>query len=255
MKLTRIEEYINSLFKTTDNPEYHSESGVTYDAIKNIERIGYCTNLTPSVIEKAKTQGVDLIITHHDAWDFIPDLKEVCTGKLKEYGISHYYNHLPLDDCEFGTNDSLVEKLGLNLVEKTHEFDGFKFGRIGEYEEKIEFTQLVSVLEKSLDESVKSWQFNDRKVKRVGLVCGNGGQVDCMKVAVDKSCDVYITGENDLYTIQYAQLKGLNLIIGSHTFTELFGIENLALKLKSRFEEIEIVKIQEEHLETQFNRR
>jgi len=191
----------------------------------------------------------DLLITHHDAWEEIYDLREACTEKLKEYGISHYYNHLPLDDCKFGTNDSLVEKLELKLIEKTHEWEGFLFGRVGEYEEEIEFSALVEKLETLLDEPVKSWQFNDRKVKRVGLVCGAGGQTACLKVAVDKGCDVYITGENDLYSIQYAQFKKLNLIIGSHTFIELFGIENLAMKLKDKFEELDVVRVYEAHLE------
>ena len=49
------------------------------------------------------------MITHHDAWEFIYGLKETCKEKLFEYNISHYFNHLPLDDCDFGTNNSLIE--------------------------------------------------------------------------------------------------------------------------------------------------
>lgn len=63
-------------------------------------------------------------------------------------------------------------------------------------------------------------------MKRVGLVCGNGGPTACLKESVENKCDVYITGEHNLYTIQYAKFKGKNLIIRSHTFTEIFGIES-----------------------------
>lgn len=83
----------------------------------------------------------------------------------------------------------------------------------------------------------------------MGLVCGGGGLTPDVKIAYEKNCDVYITGEKILYTIEYAQFIGMNLIIGSHTFTEIFGIEGLAKKIASHFSDIEIVRLHEDHLE------
>jgi len=83
----------------------------------------------------------------------------------------------------------------------------------------------------------------------VGVLCGNGGPTACLRESVENKCDVYITGECNLYTIEYAQLKGINLIIGSHTFTGLYEIENLALKLKKSIIELEVVRFNEEHYE------
>jgi putative NIF3 family GTP cyclohydrolase 1 type 2 len=80
-------------------------------------------------------------------------------------------------------------------------------------------------------------------------LCGGGGLTPDVKEAIDKQCDVYITGEKVLYTIEYAEFKNLNLIIGSHTFTELLGIESLALKIKEKYDDLEIFKIDEKHLE------
>ena len=57
------------------------------------------------------------------------------------------------------------------------------------------------------------------------------------------NCDVYITGEKVLYTIEYAKLAGINLIVGSHTFTEVFGVESLAKKIKDKYKDIEIVRL------------
>jgi len=249
MKLDQIVECIEGLFETTSNPNFKAESGVTVDSSKDIKTVGYCTNLTLEVIEKAKLNSVDLIITHHNAWGFIYGLSAACTEKLQEYEISHYYNHLPLDDCDFGTNDTLLERLNLKIIEKTHEEDGFFCGRVAEFDEAIEFSELVSKLETLLEEPVKAWQFNDRKVKRIGLVCGGGGLTPHLKIGVDKGCDVYITGEKILYTIEYAQHVNMSLIIGSHTFTETLGVESLVVKLKERLETLEVVKIEERHLE------
>lgn len=38
-------------------------------------------------------------------------------------------------------------------------------------------------------------------------------------------------------------------MIGSHTFTEVFGIESLAKKIKDKFNDVEIIRLKEEHLE------
>lgn len=249
MRLIELEEYIISLFDTSDNECFKEESGVTLRGTEDIKRIGYCTNLTLDTVEEARKNNVDLMITHHDAWDFIYGLKDACKEKLLEYNISHYFNHLPLDDCDFGTNNSLIKKLGLKIIEKSHEEDDFYCGRIAEFNEGITFGELVQRLEAILEEPVKAWKFNDRKIKRVGLVCGGGGLTTDVKEAVDKNCDVYITGEKTLYTVEYAQFSGINLIIGSHTFTEIFGVESLAKKIKNKYEDIEIIRLKEEHLE------
>jgi len=251
MQLNKIEEYIITLFDTINNKQFHDESGVTIEVNRDIKKIGYCTNLTLQTIENAKKCEIDLLITHHDAWDFMYGLKEACLEKLQEYQIAHYYNHLPLDDCNFGTNDSLVNELGLKVIEKSHLEDGFYCGRIAEFENQISLSELVKKLEIILKEPVKAWKFNDRSIKRVGIVCGGGGLTPDVKEAIDKQCDVYITGEKILYTIEYAEFKKLNLIIGSHTFTEIFGVESLVKKIKHKFDEIEIVKINEKHLEAE----
>jgi len=249
MNASQIAERIDRLF-TVSNPEvYGDESGITYDAGNSVDKIGYCVNLTLETIDQAKSHGVDMMITHHPAWDEIYGLKEACLDKLAAYGISHYYNHLPLDDCSFGTNDSLLSALGLKIVERTHEWEGMYFGRVAEYDQETDFNQLVKELESLLGEPVKSWQFGKNKAKRVGLVCGNGAPTECLKESVENQCDLYMTGECNLYTIQYAQLKGINLIIGSHTFTEIFGVQSLAKRLSEGTEDLEIVQLEEKHYE------
>lgn len=249
MRLKEIEQYILELFTTKDNEYFYEESGITVRGTEDVKRIGYCTNLTLDTIEEARRNNVDLMITHHDAWEFIYGLKETCKEKLLEYNISHYFNHLPLDDCDFGTNNSLIEKLGLQIVERTHEADGFFCGRIAEFKEEVIFEELVKKLENILEEPVQSWKYKDRRIKRIGLVCGGGGSTTAVREAVKRNCDVYITGEKVLYTIEYAKLAGINLIVGSHTFAEVFGVESLAMKIKDKYKDIEIVRLKEEHLE------
>ncbi|WP_255351325.1 Nif3-like dinuclear metal center hexameric protein [Caloranaerobacter sp. TR13] len=105
---------------------------------------------------------------------------------IKKAGLL-YFNHLPLDDCDFGTNNSLLEKLGLQIIEKSHEEDGFYCGRIAEFKEEITLEELVKELENVLGEPVKAWRFKAGGIKRVGLVCGGGGLTSDVKIAVSRA--------------------------------------------------------------------
>lgn len=249
MNLTQLHNSINQLFSTRDKESFKNESGVTVDTDKEIKRIGYCVNLTMEIVEQAIFNKVDLIISHHDAWDFIYGMKDACSKKLEEHNIGHYYNHLPLDDCDFGTNERLSRALGLENIKRDFEYEGFYCGRFGNYSSPIEHKELVEKLETILDEPVKAWQFHDRKIKKVGIVCGGGNDTILLKNAFDNECDVYITGEKTLYTVQYAKFVNMNLIVSSHTFIELLGIEGLANEIKRKHAEIEIVRLNEEHIE------
>lgn len=249
-KLEEIVKYIDSKFRTSNNDDYKEESGVTYNADMTIEKIGYATNLTPEVIKLATKQKVDLILTHHDAWEFIYGLKDECRRFLEEYGISHYYNHLPLDDCEFGTNSSLALELGLVEVKKVCEKDGYMCGVIGEYKEGKTFEEFLELAENKLEEKVQSWKFSGNRINRVCILCGAGHLTSDMKEAVGERCDLYITGEKMLYTVEYAKLNNMNLVVGSHTFIELFGVKSMAEMVLDQFANLEVVLLLEQHLET-----
>lgn len=252
MRLADVEEFIESLFDTKSNDLFDRESGVTARGAEEIKRIGYCTNLTLDTVEEAVRNDVNLMVTHHDAWDSMFGLKEACRERLLEAGISHYFNHLPLDDCDFGTNNSLAERLGLRVVEKSHLEDGFHCGRLTEFGEAVTFECLVGRLESILEEPVQAWKSRRSPIRRVGLVCGGGGSTPDVREAFEKGCDAYITGERTLYTIEYARFVGMDLIIGSHTFTEVFGVESLAKIIEQGFRGTEIVRLTEDHLEAQF---
>lgn len=251
MKTKDIIERLEKMFPTSGTEGFDSETGLTHDAGKAVSKIGYTTNLTPDVIEKAKAMGVDLILTHHDAWKFIYGIKEKCMEMLKAYGISHYYVHLPLDDADFGTNSALAERLGFKVTKKMNDCEGFKCGVLAEIEDGISLKVFVERAEKLMGEKVQTWQFNDRLIKRIHIICGAGFITTDMKEGVDEGVDLYMTGERILYTVEYAQLHEVNLVVGSHTFVELPGVESMVMKLVEQLNGIEACLIEERHIEAE----
>ena len=72
---------------------------------------------------------------------------------------------------------------------------------------------------------------------------------DFIKEAVDRGCDVYITGEKSLYTVEYAKFVEIDLLIGSHTATELPGVESFARKVAEKFPDVRLVHLHEERID------
>ncbi|QGR00108.1 Nif3-like dinuclear metal center hexameric protein [Paenibacillus psychroresistens] len=251
METTQFKKTIEMFFGNLLTQFEEGDEFAFYDyGPKVINRIGYSTNITPEIVIQAQENKVDLIITHHDAWDFVFGMKEKCHTLLKEYGISHFFVHLPLDYAEFGTCSSMFKALGINeLIQQSNHHEGRSIPGVGEFKVPITFEQLNEKIRIVLNEDIKSWKNSEKIIKRVGMITGAGNSTKNLRDALDARCDVYITGEKILYTIQYAKFVGMNLIVGSHTFTEIFGVKTLTEKLKEKFIYLDIVELIEEHFE------
>lgn len=249
MNISQFRTTITKLFPEELLKEFERDFGFLNTSDGRISTVGYATNISLEVIDRAAALDIDLIITHHDAWDFIYGLREACVNKLKEYNISHFFIHGPLDFIPFGTCVALMDVIGIDCVKQHSFYEEDEFPGIGEFNEPILFKDLIQKIRTELDEPVRAWRNNDRNIKRIGVLTGAGHATNHIQWALDKGCDTYITGEATLYSIQYAQFAGINLIAGSHTFTEIFGVKNLAEKIKEAHPELELIQLQESHFE------
>lgn len=248
MHIQQFKQHIEELFGEHLH-KYGDEFGITNVSNEHFHKIGYATNLMLETIEEAKKENVDMMITHHDAWEFLYGMEEACLTKLKEYNINHFWVHSPLDFVEFGTCTSLFHTIEIDEMITYSSCDDEELPGVGEFKNSIPFSKLVERVESKLGEKVKAWKNNDKEVKRVGIITGAGHSTDHIQAALDSGCDTYITGEKTLYTVQYAQFKKINLIVGSHTFTEIFGVESLVKRLQEFDNSLEVVRLYEKHME------
>jgi putative NIF3 family GTP cyclohydrolase 1 type 2 len=108
---------------------------------------------------------------------------------------------------------------------------------------------MVARMERVCEEKVRAWRNSDRLVRRYGVVSGGGVLTEYVRDCVELGCDLYITGERSLYTLQYARHVGIHTIVGSHTFTEIQGVEALARRIGEAYG-MEVVRVPEPHLES-----
>lgn len=244
MKYSKLKADLMDMFDEKKLHMLPEEWGFFNEFDREINIIGYAVNLTEEIIEKARQQQIEFLVTHHDSWEFIFGLKESCSKMLEESGITHAYFHAPLDDAEFGTSASLGKKLGMGGLEKVMPYAEIYYGGVIGEIEPVDFNVFRERLTDILAEQVRCYQNNENPVRKVAVAAGGGNMTTEMRIAAEAGCDTYVTGEFVLYSQQYAQHVGMNLFVGSHTNTEILGVESLVQKL-SGDKEIQIIKIDE----------
>ena len=187
-----------------------------------VKKVLCALDCTSYVIQMAKKQGCNVIITHHPL--IFKPLGNITphssVGKriieCIKSGIAVLSYHTRLDIMEGGVNDMLAGLLGL---ENTESF--IPYGRIGDVGEQgfEEFADLVSQRLKLNSEEIQLVKAKD-KVKRVAVISGCGK--DEINEVIAAGADTFITGEvMHSHKIDCMEL-GLNLICGTHYATERF---------------------------------
>jgi putative NIF3 family GTP cyclohydrolase 1 type 2 len=214
-----------------DKLEPAGEWGFLNETGRDIGKIAYATNLTPDTILQAAGYSADFILTHHDAWGFIYGMKDQCVRLLEQHRIAHAFFHAPLDDADFGTSASLAEALQLQNCHRAIPVGIYTAAVIGQLPVEMSFQLLNESLCRVLGEPVTGYRNKAGTIRRICIATGGGMMTNDMKWAVDASCDAYITGEYMLYSQLYARFAGMDLFIGSHTYTEIFGVRSLVERL------------------------
>lgn len=120
-----------------------------------VKRVLLTLDATSEVVEEAVNQKVDLIIAHHPF--IFKGLKNLSTDhekgrlitKLIKNDIALYVAHTNLDKAEFGLNDFLAHKLGLETVRSLDPSDPEKFYKLVVYVPSNATEKIVEVFGKN----------------------------------------------------------------------------------------------------------
>ena len=189
----------------------------------------------------------------------------------KRLGVAIYSSHLPLDaHPELGNSIGLLRALGLGFSKRKpfgvamgrpigYKVEGSRWklrdlvkrvallrsghaGRVGSFAGLggIRISDLgfrIRDLRRSEGEKVRRWdgvkviEAGPKICRRIGIVTGGFGDLDQV---VKAGLDTLITGEADYPTEVKAKELGINLILGGHRETEVFGVRGLGKALKSQ---------------------
>jgi dinuclear metal center YbgI/SA1388 family protein len=199
-------------------------------------RIGAAVDVSTRVLTEAQKQDVDFLIVHHGLfWPGLQPIQGALRRQLRiafENDIALYGAHLPLDiHPKIGNNAELVAALGLKSAQPFLEEKGQPVGL--KIRASLSRSQLVGKLQKVLNAPVKVFGFGPKQTRAIGVVTGAAGS-EVYRIA-DAGIDTFITGEAPHWAAVAAEELGMNLLLGGHYATEVFGVKALAAHLSKRF--------------------
>ena len=211
-------------------------NGLQIENSGRVTRIGAAVDASTRVLTEAAKRDVDLLIVHHGLfWPGLQPMQGALRRQLRiafENEIAVYSMHLPLDiHPRVGNNAQLVAALGLKSAQPFLEEKGQPVGL--KIRASLERSKLVRELEKALNSQVNVFAFGPKQVRTIGIVTGDAGS-EIYRVA-HEGIDTFITGEAPHWAAVAAEELGLNLLLGGHYATEVFGVRALAAHLSKRF--------------------
>ena len=248
--------------KFRDYPGAKNGLQVTHN--KLVKKVGWAVDADIESIRKAGKERVDFLIVHHGIfWGNSALDRKIRAKRIREakrLGVAIYSSHLPLDaHPELGNSIGLLRALGLG--EAKREPFGIAMGRAigwkvallrsrprrsrgGSFEglggiRMEDLVNRVALLRceprpsrggsfEGLASRVKVIEAGPKICRRIGIVTGGFGDLDQV---VKAGLDTLITGEVDYPTEVKARELGINLVLGGHRETEVFGVRALSKRL------------------------
>jgi dinuclear metal center YbgI/SA1388 family protein len=235
--LAEIVDYTNDFLRIREIGDWDNAlNGLQIENSGDVTEIGASVDASTRVLTAAAKQNVDLLIVHHGLfWQGLQPVTGTLRRQLElafENNIALYSAHLPLDlHSEVGNNAQLAAALGLTSVQPFFEEKGQLIGvkaRVSLPRDEVD-----RKLQKALTGSVKAFMFGPKKTGTIGIITGGAGS-EIYKLA-QEGIDTFITGEAPHWAAVAADELGMNLLLGGHYATEVFGVKALAANLSKRF--------------------
>jgi len=237
VRLSDLREYLDGYLRVAEVPDWGGAlNGLQVDSPREIGRVAVAVDAARATVEAAVAWGADLLLVHHGLfWDGNQPVTGRRYRRLKailDADLAVYAAHLPLDvHPEVGNNAVLARELGIEPRGSFAEYKGMPIGVWGELETTRD--ELVERVSRVLGGPVHLVPGGPERIRRVGVITGGAG--DEVGAAARAGLDAFVTGEGKHHNFFDAEEGGINLLLGGHYATEVWGVRALARHLEERF--------------------
>lgn len=234
MNTKELGHYFNKLLNIEEFSSIDvSKNGLQVDNDgSEFSKIAFAVDASLETIKRAAILNASFLFVHHGLFWKEPEmLKGSHYKKIKtllDGNIALYACHLPLDAHHiYGNNAGLADRIALDDREDFALYHGKALGIIGKLKE-ASIEELLPKLFPNGETPSHILPFGKEKNKTVAILSGSGaGNLD---EAINRSVDLYITGEIKHETYHKALEAGINVIAGGHYNTETVGVSLLMRK-------------------------
>lgn len=237
MLVNELREYLDGYLRVAEIPDWSGAmNGLQVDSPRTVRRVAAAVDAAQATVDRAVAWGADLLLVHHGLfWDGSQPVTGRRYRRLKtilDADLAVYSAHLPLDvHPEVGNNAILARELGIEARGSFGEYKGMPIGVWGELETMR--GELVERAARVLGGPVHLVPGGPERVRRVGVITGGAG--DEVHAAARAGLDAFVTGEARHHNFFDAEEGGVNLLLGGHYATEVWGVRALAAHLAERF--------------------
>jgi len=208
-----------------------AKNGLQVSNGRQIKKIGWAVDADIESIRKAGKKKVDFLIVHHGLfWGSSALDRKIRVKRIREakrLGVAIYSSHLPLDaHPELGNSIGLLK--ALRLGDSKRKPFGMAMGKDIGWKVKggrWKLRDLVNRMTRVTGRMAVLLGRGPKVCRKIGIVTGGFGDLEQV---VKAGLDTLITGEADYPTEVKAKELGINLILGGHWETEVFGVRELA---------------------------
>ena len=248
IKVNNIINEMELLAPTYLKEDFDNVGLMVGDKNKEVKKVLLALDCTLKVLEEAKKENVELIITHHPLIFKRPSsiTTDTLQGKkiieLIKNDISLYSSHTNLDSVENGLNDTIVSILGFDnskILEKNKRDDKAGLGRIVSLKESIQLEDLISKIKKSLNINNLRVVKGKDKVNKIAIINGSGQ--DFIGKAVALGADCIITGDTTYHFASDYKEMEISILDVGHFASEQITFFNVMENLKEKFKDVEFI--------------
>ena len=247
-KVIDIIDFMEKLAPTNLKEDFDNVGLMVGDREQKIKKVLLALDCTMEVIEEAKENNIDLILTHHPLIFKKPSsiTTDTMQGRkiieLIKNNISLYSSHTNFDSVNEGLNHTITKILGFNnseILEVNKNDKTAGLGRIVDLEKQIELNSLIDLIKDKL--SIKNMRIVDGKepIKKVAIINGSGqGFID---KALRKGANCIITGDTTYHFASDYRELGVTIIDIGHFSSEWITFIEAIKSIKDNFEDLEFM--------------
>jgi len=201
MKAFEIAKAIEELAPLSLQEDWDNSGFSVGDPTAEVRAVIIALDVTPKLIEEAKSLGANMIVSHHPM--IFTGVKKLVSDSFTNKTIISaikndmiiYSCHTNMDKVRQGVTGVMAEKLGLQNVQILDKgLDDSGLGMIGELKRPLYFDEFLPIVKKSF--SLKALRCSppiDKTISKVAL-CGGSGH-SLIDMAYKAGAEAYITAD------------------------------------------------------------
>ena len=216
------------------------------DREKEITKVLLALDCTNEVIEEAKENGVELILTHHPLIFKKPSsiTTDTLQGKkiieLIRNDINLYSAHTNWDSVKEGINDTIVSMLGFKseeIIDKHKADNNAGIGRMVNLEEGLTLKEIIEKCKNAFNLNHLRYAGDlDKEIKRLAIVNGSGQSF--FEAARRRGAELIITGDTTYHFVSDYKEMGMCILDIGHFKSEWPVLIEVNKKLEKQLKDM-----------------